>query len=74
MSSLTYLVDRIRNYTNDIPNDIKLFDIRILFLITALNTSARDVVKSDLCGDVCLIKIIKDFAAQERDSGTLKVM
>jgi len=70
ISSLPYLIDRIKSYTDDVPNDVKLFDIRILFLLTALNTSTRDVVKTNLCGDVCLIKIIEEFAVQNQNSET----
>lgn len=74
ISSLSYLMDRVRNYTNDTPHDVKLFDIRILFLITALNTSTRDIVKCDLCGDVCLIKIIEDFVTRNEDNGETTVI
>lgn len=70
ISSLPYLIDRIKNYTNNVPYDIKLFDIRILFLLTALNTSTRDVIKTDLCGDVCLIKIIEEFLTEKQDDET----
>lgn len=70
ISSLPYLIDRIKSYTDDVPNDVKLFDIRILFLLTALNTSTRDVVKTNLCGDVCLIKIIEEFVVQNQKSET----
>ncbi|XP_032671271.1 synembryn [Odontomachus brunneus] len=74
ISSLPYLMDRVRNYTNDTPYDVKLFDMRILFLITALNTSTRDVVKRDLCGDVCLIKIIEDFVTRNQDNDETTVI
>lgn len=72
ISSLPYLIDRIKNYNDDVPHDVKLFDMRILFLLTALNTSTRDTVKTDLCGDVCLIKIIEDFATQNQNSEIIK--
>ncbi|EFN68344.1 Synembryn [Camponotus floridanus] len=58
ISSLPYLIDRVKNYTTNVPYNVKLFDMRILFLLTALNISTRDIVKTDLCGDICLIKII----------------
>lgn len=73
ISSLTYLIDRIRNYTDDVPYDVKLFDMRMLFLTTALNSFTRDTVRIDLCGDVYLIKIIEDFAARKRNNETTKV-
>lgn len=68
ISSLPYLIERIKNYTNDVPYDVKLFDLRILFLLTALNTSTRDIVKTELCGDVCLIKILEEFATQNQNN------
>lgn len=68
ISSLPYLIDRIKNYTKNVPYDVKLFDIRILFLLTALNTSTRDVIRIDLCGDLYLIKIIEDFLTQNQES------
>lgn len=70
ISSLPYLIDRIKNYTDDVPNDVKLFDMRMLFLLTALNTSTRDIIKTDLCGDICLIKMIKKFATQSQNNET----
>ncbi|XP_011647127.1 synembryn [Pogonomyrmex barbatus] len=68
ISSLPYLIDRIKNYTDDTPNDVKLFDIRLLFLLTALNTSTRDIVKTELCGDICLIHMIEEFAIQNQNN------
>ncbi|TGZ54105.1 chaperone Ric-8 [Temnothorax longispinosus] len=70
ISSLPYLIDRIKSYTDDVPHDVKLFDMRVLFLLTALNTSTRDIVKTDLCGDVYLIKIIEEFAAHNQNNET----
>jgi len=68
ISSLPYLIDRIKNYTDDIPHNVKLFDMRILFLFTALNTSTRDIVKTDLCGDIYLIKIIEEFIVRNQNN------
>lgn len=70
ISSLPYLIDRVKNYTINVPDNVKLFDIRILFLLTALNISTRDIIKTDLCGDICLIKIIEEFVTQNRDNRT----
>lgn len=70
ISSLPYLIDRIKSYADDVPNDVKLFDMRVLFLLTALNTSTRDIIKTDLCGDVYLIKIIEKFATQCQNNET----
>ncbi|XP_072757592.1 chaperone Ric-8 [Anoplolepis gracilipes] len=71
ISSLPYLIDRIKNYTINVPHNVKLFDIRILFLLTALNISTRDIVKTDLCGDICLIKIIEEFVTQNDNRTTV---
>lgn len=68
ISSLPYLIDRVKNYSINVPLNVKLFDMRILFLLTALNISTRDIVKTDLCGDICLIKIIEEFVTQNRDN------
>lgn len=70
ISSLPYLIDRVKNYTINVPYNVKLFDIRILFLLTALNISTRDIVKTYLCGDICLIKIIEEFVTQNHDNKT----
>jgi len=72
-SCLPYVIDRVKSYTNDVPNDVKLFDIRILFLITALNTSTRDIIKNDLYGDVYLIKILEEFVIQNQDNEIIVV-
>ncbi|XP_012534321.1 synembryn [Monomorium pharaonis] len=72
ISSLPYLIERIKNYTDDIPHDVKLFDLRILFLLTALNTSTRDVIKTKLCGDVCLVKILEEFVTQNQNKSDIK--
>ncbi|XP_018342678.1 PREDICTED: synembryn isoform X2 [Trachymyrmex septentrionalis] len=74
ISSLPYLIDRIKNYTTHDSYDVKLFDVRILFLLTALNTSTRDIIKTDLYGDVYLINIIEEFAAtQNQNSETEEI-
>ncbi|XP_020285190.1 synembryn [Pseudomyrmex gracilis] len=71
ISCLPHLIDRIKNYTSDVPKDVELFDMRILFLLTALNASARDVIKNDLCGDIYLIKILEEFTTQNEDNKTI---
>lgn len=70
ISSLPYLIDRVKNYTTNVPYNVKLFDMRILFLLTALNISTRDIVRTDLYGDICLIKIIEEFVTQNCDNKT----
>lgn len=73
ISSLPYLIGRVRSCTNDIPNDRKLYDIKILFLITAIRPSTRNTIKNDLCGDVCLIKILQEFVTQNQDKEAITV-
>ncbi|KAG6803181.1 synembryn [Apis mellifera caucasica] len=61
---LPCLIDRIRKYNEKIPYEIMLFDTRIVFLITALNISTRQVVKTELNGDECFIKMLKNICIQ----------
>lgn len=73
ISSLPYLIDRVKNYTINVPHHVKLFDMRILFLLTALNISTRDIIKTDLCSDVYLIKIIEEFVTQNCNNRTTAI-
>lgn len=52
---------------NAVKYDIQFFDMKLLFLITALNTNARDRVRDDLNGVVYLTELI-DAIVQERVS------
>lgn len=60
-SCLSHIIQRMRDYSHSTPYEIKLFDSRIIFLITALNVPMRKVVKSGLCGDSALIKLLHDI-------------
>ncbi|KAJ8682060.1 hypothetical protein QAD02_017852 [Eretmocerus hayati] len=60
-SCLETVVDRISKYDNNVKHDTKLFDVRIIFLITALNASTRQLVKLDLNGGVLLIEILENI-------------
>ncbi|XP_043269504.1 synembryn [Venturia canescens] len=61
-SCLPCIVERMKNYDETVPHNIKLFDTRILFLSTALNSSLRKVVKNELNGDLCLMEMLKKLA------------
>lgn len=67
---LSCLIQRLTKYNNDIPHEVLLFYIRIIFLITALNISMRQVVKVELNGDECLINILQNISVQSEQSET----
>lgn len=54
----------MKEYNNTIPQEIILLNTRILFLITALNISTQQVVKT-LNGDEYCIKILENISAQK---------
>lgn len=59
-SCLECVIDRISKYNENEGHDTKLFDVRIIFLITALNISTRSFVCTDLHGDIQLIKMLEN--------------
>lgn len=65
-SCLQRLVKHISKYGNDSPYEIKLFNIRILFLITALNVPTRSIVKDELHGDIHLTEILRNISASSQ--------
>lgn len=73
-SCLPCLIERMIKYNNDIPYDIMLFDVRIIFLITALNISTRQVVKTELNGDECLITILENIKIRSEQKNTIEVI
>ncbi|XP_066591804.1 synembryn isoform X2 [Prorops nasuta] len=56
---LEILMGQINNHSDSIPQDIKLFHFRILFLITALEKSSRSFIKEVLNGDIYLADALK---------------
>lgn len=62
----------MKNYSDDIPYEIMLFDIRIIFLITALNIATRQVIKTELNGDKCLAKLLENITSREEKSHVIK--
>lgn len=54
----------MRKYDANVQHDTKLFDIRIIFLITALNVSTRELVSNNLHGDIELIKMLENISEQ----------
>ncbi|KOX71996.1 Synembryn-A [Melipona quadrifasciata] len=71
-SCLQFLIERIKNYSDDIPYEIMLFDTRIVFLITALNITTRQVIKTELNGDKCLVKLLENITSREEKSHVIK--
>lgn len=61
---LQCLIERMKKYNDHIPYEVTLFDTRIVFLITALNVTTRHVVKTELNGDECLIKMLENISNQ----------
>ncbi|XP_043261004.1 synembryn-A [Colletes gigas] len=61
---LLCLIKRMKDYNDATPQEIMFFDTRIIFLITALNTSTQQVVKTELNGDECLIKMLQSISTQ----------
>jgi hypothetical protein len=58
---LKCVIDRISKYDKTIQHDTKLFDVRIIFLITTLNISTRNIVSQELHGDIHLIEMLENI-------------
>lgn len=65
---LRCLIERIENPIESFTQEMRLFDIRILFLVTAFNEYSRRFVKNEFKGDVCLAKILEDISSQYNSS------
>ncbi|XP_054016712.1 synembryn [Hylaeus anthracinus] len=63
-SCLSCLIKHMREYNDDVPQEVMLFHARIVFLITALNSSMQQVVKTELNGDECLINILENVCTR----------
>ncbi|XP_033220591.1 synembryn isoform X2 [Belonocnema kinseyi] len=59
---LTHLIKRYSKHNESLPHEMKLFDIRILFLTTALNVPTRSVVRDTFLGDTYLIKMLQEIS------------
>lgn len=59
---LTHLIKRYSKHNESLPREMKLFDIRILFLTTALNVPTRSVVRDKFLGDTYLIKMLQEIS------------
>lgn len=58
---LTSLANRVKNFqTENVPPEVTFFDIKLLFLLTALCHEERNRVKDDMDGITSLINIL-DF-------------
>nr|XP_034185671.1 synembryn [Osmia lignaria] len=71
-SCLPCLIKRMIKYDNDIPYEVMLFNIRIIFLITALNISTRQFVKTVLNGNECLINILENIKIRSEQKNTIE--
>lgn len=60
-SCLSNLVKRLSTYNASTPYDLKLFDVRILFLVTAFNITSRNLLKYELMIDDHLINILENL-------------
>ncbi|KAK0084809.1 hypothetical protein PV325_006414 [Microctonus aethiopoides] len=58
---LSNLVKRLSTYNASTPYDLKLFDVRILFLVTAFNITSRNLLKYELMIDDHLINILENL-------------
>lgn len=65
----------MRNYNDAKPQEMMLFDTRIVFLITALNRSTQRTVKVELKGHECLIDMLKNISLRcdQHDSNIIEV-
>ncbi|KAI4487043.1 hypothetical protein M0802_012098 [Mischocyttarus mexicanus] len=64
---LENLINRIDKYDIDSSHEMKLFDIKMLFILTALNTSARNTVK-ELNGDSYLLNMLDKLLEQYKSN------
>ncbi|XP_058791759.1 synembryn [Phymastichus coffea] len=55
---LACVIDRISKYDSDVQHDTKLFDVRVIFLISALIPSTRSIIINELHGDITLINLL----------------
>ena len=63
-SFLTHLIEHYSKHNESLPHEIKLFDIRILFLTTALNVPIRSIVRDQFHGDRHLIKMLDEISTR----------
>ncbi|XP_047369352.1 synembryn isoform X2 [Vespa velutina] len=64
---LENLINRINKYTANSSYEMKLFDIKMLFIITALNTTTRNTVK-ELNGDSYLLNILDELLEKHKSN------
>ncbi|KAB0800016.1 hypothetical protein PPYR_07896 [Photinus pyralis] len=71
--SLEGIMNRSKKYKH-LPNDVKTFDMKLLFLITALCRNTRPTVKEDLHGLTYLIEILEDIAEGESHNSDVNML
>lgn len=59
------VIERIYKYDKDTPHNMKIYDIRILFLTTAFNDSSRRYIRTELHGDVVFVELLNKISQNE---------
>ncbi|KAL7288748.1 hypothetical protein TKK_0016729 [Trichogramma kaykai] len=70
---LDVVFDRMKKYNKNVSHETKLFDMRIVFLATAINHDFRDYVQDQLRGDRLLIEVIDNISAETNEFKTIKM-
>lgn len=68
-----YIINRLQicNKQKNIPYDIKYFDMKLLFLVTALNTNSRTYLRTQLNGLKYLTDGIEEILLECKQNGSL---
>lgn len=61
------MIDRISKYDSSVEHDTKLFDVRVIFLISALISSTRDTIRNKLHGDTILINLMSNCSKYKNE-------
>ncbi|KAK2580128.1 hypothetical protein KPH14_012405 [Odynerus spinipes] len=69
---LQHLIERIHKYTSNLSQEMKLFDIKMLFIITALNPPARNTVKN-LNGHSYLLNVLDELLEQYKSKAVFSL-
>ncbi|KAI4477850.1 hypothetical protein M0804_012330 [Polistes exclamans] len=69
---LENLINRINKYDSNSSHEMKLFDIKMLFILTALNTPARNTVK-ELNGDSYLLNMLDELLEQYKSNVSFSI-
>lgn len=67
---LSCLISRLKNCSVETSSETILFYVKIIFLITALKVPPRQMIKTELNGDIHLYKILESICSQYNDEVT----